>query len=183
FYNTSYPPMIGQSGPLILDNHLQPVWFRPVPQNVVAGNLSLQTYQGKPVLAWWQGQITSTGNTESGTDVIVNQHYQPIAKISGADGWQLTLHEQVIRGNDLWVTANKSLPMTLSPWGGPYNGSIVDSAVQEYDIRTGKLVYSWDALKHIRLGDSYEAQVPLAPWDNYHVHSISFPNDGTFVAS
>ena len=29
FYNLSQPPMVGQSGPLILDNHLQPVWFKP----------------------------------------------------------------------------------------------------------------------------------------------------------
>jgi EmrB/QacA subfamily drug resistance transporter len=183
FYDISNPPMIGQSGPLILDNKFQPVWFKPVPQNVVSGNLSLQHYQGKPVLAWWQGQLTSTGNTESGEDVIVNQHYQPVATIRGKNGWLITIHELAIRGNDVWVTANKNLPMNLSRWGGPYNGSIVDSAVQEYDIRTGKLVYSWDALKHIPLGDSYEAQVPLAPWDAYHVNSISFPNDGTFVAS
>ena len=183
FYDISNPPMIGQSGPLILDHKFQPVWFKPVPTNVVSGNLSLQHYQGKPVLAWWQGQLTSVGNTESGEDVIVNQHYQPIATIRGKDGWLITIHELAIRGNDVWVTANKNLPMNLSQWGGPYNGSIVDSAVQEYDIRTGKLVYSWDALKHIQLGDSYEAQVPLAPWDAYHVNSISFPNDGTFVAS
>ena len=31
FYDLSHPPMIGQSGPLILDNSLQPVWFKPVP--------------------------------------------------------------------------------------------------------------------------------------------------------
>ena len=31
FYNLSHPPMTGQSGPLILDNSLQPVWFKPVP--------------------------------------------------------------------------------------------------------------------------------------------------------
>ncbi len=183
FYNISYPPMIGQSGPLILDSHLQPVWFRPVPQDVVASNLTLQRYDNQPVLGWWQGQITSTGNTESGTDVIVNQHYKTIATITGKNGWLITLHELAIRGNDVWVTANKNLPMNLSPWGGPYNGSIVDSAVQEYDLKTGRLLYSWDALKHIPLGDSYEAQVPLAPWDAYHVNSISFPNDGTFVVS
>ena len=64
FYDLSHPPMIGQSGPLILDNNLQPVWFKPVPTNVVAGNLSLQTYQGKPALAWWQGVVTNTGATE-----------------------------------------------------------------------------------------------------------------------
>ncbi len=31
FYDLNYPPMVGQSGPLILDDNLQPVWFQPVP--------------------------------------------------------------------------------------------------------------------------------------------------------
>ena len=29
FYDLNYPPMVGQSGPLILDDQLQPVWFQP----------------------------------------------------------------------------------------------------------------------------------------------------------
>ena len=45
FYNLNYPPLVGQSGPLILDRNLQPVWFQPVPESVVASNLSLQTYK------------------------------------------------------------------------------------------------------------------------------------------
>ena len=40
---------------------LQPVWFQPVPEKIVASNLSLQTYEGKPALAWWQGVVTNTG--------------------------------------------------------------------------------------------------------------------------
>ena len=74
---------MGQSGPLILDRQLQPVWFQPVPERVVAANLSLQSYHGKPVLAWWQGKVTNTGATESGEDVVVNQHYQPVATAQG----------------------------------------------------------------------------------------------------
>ena len=136
FYDLNHPPMVGQSGPLILDHRLQPVWFKPVPTNVVAGNLSLQVYNGKPVLAWWQGTITSTGSTESGEDVIVDQHYRPIATLKATDGWVLTLHEIVIRGHDAWVTANKDIPMNLSRYGGAYNGALNDSAVQEYDLNT-----------------------------------------------
>ena len=47
FYDLNEPPIIGQSGPLILDRDLQPVWFQPVPEKVVAANLSLQTYRGQ----------------------------------------------------------------------------------------------------------------------------------------
>ena len=151
FYSLNEPPMIGQSGPLILDRRLQPVWFQPVPESVVASNLSLQTYEGKPALAWWQGVVTKTGQTESGEYVVVNQHYQPVARLKGADGWTLTLHELLIDGENAWVTANKNLAMDLSKYGGAYNGAMIDSAVQEYNLRTGRLLRTWDALDHIPL--------------------------------
>jgi EmrB/QacA subfamily drug resistance transporter len=186
FYDLNNPPIIGQSGPLILSNTLQPVWFKPVSTSVVASNLSLQTFEGKPALAWWEGRVTNTGSTESGEDVVVNSHYQTVAKLRGKDGWKLTLHEFVIRGNDAWVTANKDIPLDLSRYGGAYNGAVDDSAVQEYDLKTGKLLYSWDALakNHIPLSDSY-ASLPTNgfPWDAYHVNSIELLGNGTFLVS
>jgi EmrB/QacA subfamily drug resistance transporter len=184
FYDLNYPPMVGQGGPMILDDNLQPVWFRPVPTSVVAGNLSLQSYDGQPALAWWQGVVTNTGATETGEDVVVNQHYQTVATLQATGGWVLTIHEFAIRGDDAWVTVNKNLPMDLSKYGGAYNGALIDSAVQEYNLKTGKLLYTWDALDHIPLSDS-QATLPTNgfPWDAYHVNSIDVLNDGTFVVS
>jgi EmrB/QacA subfamily drug resistance transporter len=184
FYNLNYPPLVGQSGPLILDHNLQPVWFEPVPEKMVASNLSLQTYEGRPALAWWQGVVTNTGQTESGEDVVVNQHYQPVARLKGKDGWVLTLHELVISGEDAWVTANKNVAKDLSKYGGAYNGALIDSAVQEYNLKTGALLRTWDALDHIPLEDSY-ASVPTNgfPWDAYHVNSIALTGAGQFLVS
>ncbi len=184
FYNLNYPPLVGQSGPLILDSNLQPVWFQPVPEKLVASNLSLQTYEGRPALAWWQGLVTSTGATESGEDVVVNQHYEQVARLKATNGWVLTLHAMVISGEDAWVTANKNIAKNLSNYGGAYNGALIDSAVQEYNLRTGKLLHSWDALDHIPLGDSY-ATVPTNgfPWDAYHVNAIDLLGKGTFLVS
>jgi EmrB/QacA subfamily drug resistance transporter len=184
FYNLNYPPLVGQSGPLILDSNLQPVWFQPVPEKQVASNLSLQTYEGKPALAWWQGLVTSTGATESGEDVVVNQHYQEVARLKATNGWVITLHAMVIIGEDAWVTANKNIAKNLSNYGGAYNGALIDSAVQEYNLKTGKLLSSWDALDHIALGDSY-ATVPTNgfPWDAYHVNAIDLVGNGTFLVS
>jgi EmrB/QacA subfamily drug resistance transporter len=184
FYNLNYPPLVGQSGPLILDEDLQPVWFRPVPEKVVAANLSLQTYEGQPALAWWQGVVTNTGSTESGEDVVVNRHYQTIARLKGVDGWVLTLHALTISGEDAWVTANRNVARNLSAYGGAYNGALIDSAVQEYNLKTGKLLRTWDALEHIPPGDSY-ATVPTNgfPWDTYHVNALELTGNGTFLVS
>jgi EmrB/QacA subfamily drug resistance transporter len=184
FFDLNEPPIVGQSGPLILDGNLQPVWFQPVPEKVVAANLSPQSYEGKPALAWWQGAVTNTGATESGEDVVVNQHYQPVARLKGVDGWVLTLHEFTISGEDAWVTANKNVPRDLSKYGGAYNGALIDSAVQEYNLKTGKLLRNWDALEHIPLSQS-QASLPTNgfPWDAYHVNSIDLLGDGTFLVS
>jgi len=184
FYDLNEPPMVGQSGPLILDRQLQPVWFKPVPEDLVAANLSLQEYEGKPALAWWQGVVTNTGTTESGEDVVVNQHYRTVATLRGADGWILTLHALAISGEDAWVTANKNIPMNLSKYGGAYNGALIDSAVQEYNLKTGKLLRTWDALKHIPLSDSY-ASLPTNgfPWDAYHVNAVELTGSGTLLVS
>ncbi len=184
FFNVNEPPIIGQSGPLILDHRLQPVWFQPVPEAVVASNLSLQTYQGRPALAWWQGRVTNTGAIETGEDVVVNQHYQVVARLKGTNGWVITLHEFTIRGEDAWVTANKNIAMDLSKYGGAYNGALVDSAVQEYNLKTGRLLRSWDALKHIPLSES-QASLPTNgfPWDAYHVNAIDVQSNGTFLVS
>ncbi len=183
-YDLNSPPMTGQSGPLILDNSLQPVWFKPVPTKVIAENLEPQTYDGKPALSWWQGIVTNTGAIVTGEDIVVNDHYQTVAKLHGADGWVLTLHEMIIRGNDAWVTANRNIPRNLASEGGAYNGALIDSAVQEYNLKTGQLLFNWDALKHIPVGDSY-ATIPTNgfPWDTYHVNSIDVLGNGTVLVS
>jgi EmrB/QacA subfamily drug resistance transporter len=184
FYNLNYPPIVGQSGPLILDRSLQPVWFKPVPEKIVASNLSLQSYEGKPALAWWQGRVTNTGATETGEYVVVNQHYQQVAHLKATGGWVLTLHEFLISGEDAWVTANKNVPKDLSKYGGAYNGALIDSAVQEYDLKTGKLLRNWDALEHIPLSES-QASLPTNgfPWDAYHINAIDLLGANKFLVS
>jgi EmrB/QacA subfamily drug resistance transporter len=185
FLNLNEPPIVGQSGPLILDRNLQPVWFQPTPEKYVASNLATQTWQGKPALSWWQGIVTNTGATEYGEYVIVDQHYRPVAHLKATGGWVVTLHELLIDGEHAWVTANKNVPKDLSNYGGAYNGALIDSAVQEYDLRTGKLIRNWDALDHISLNDA-QATLPTNgfPWDAYHVNSVQLTPDGkSFLVS
>jgi hypothetical protein len=151
---------------------------------MVASNLSVQTYRGQPVLAWWQGVVTSTGATESGEVVVVDRNYRTVATLTGQDGWILTLHEVLIDGDHAWVTANRNVPMNLTKYGGANNGALTDSAVQEYSLSTGKLLYSWDAYDHISLSDSHALPPTNGfPWDAYHVNSIELEGNGKVLVS
>jgi hypothetical protein len=82
------------------------------------------------------------------------------------------------------VTANKDIPRNLSSYGGAYNGALIDSAVQEYNLRTGQLLRTWDALDHISPSQSY-ATLPTNgfPWDTYHVNALQLLGNGTFLVS
>jgi hypothetical protein len=179
-------PMTGQGGPIIYDRSLQPVWIHGVPSNKYGLNFRSQSYNGKPALSWWEGNITKTGDVLSGEDFVVNQHYKIVAKLVATGGWKLSQHEFAITdGHFAWVTAYRDISMDLRPFGGSAGGKLTDCAVQEYDLSTGKLVYNWDALKHIPLQDS-EAQVPSkssTPWDAYHLNNVQALPNGQFVAS
>jgi MFS family permease len=184
FLDVTKPPIVGQSGPLMLDHALQPVWYKPVPTDVVAANLETYEYEGKPVLGWWQGVVSATGEIESGKIVIVDQSYKQIATLEGTDGWVISLHAMDIRDGTAWVTANKNVPADLSSEGGVNHGVLVDSALQQYDLKTGKLLYSWDATKHIPMSDSETQPPPNGfPWDAYHINALDLTEDGRALVS
>lgn len=181
-------PMTGQSGPLILDRNLQPVWFDPIGTKALAANLRVQSYQGKPVLSWWQGTVSGTGVTTSGEDVVVDQHYRHVATLKASGGWVISQHEMIISASNAWVTAYKTVPMNLTPYGGSAHGAVLDAAVQEYDLKTGQLLYTWDALNpggtpNIPLSQSKFKVFPGIPWDAYHINSIQLTGNETFLVS
>ncbi len=178
-------PLVGQGGPLILDSHLQPVWFNPISTSLFSLNLRAQTYLSKPALSWWQGVISPVGAVTSGEDIVVNDRYQTVAKLEGKDGWIISPHELLISGANAWVTAYKNVPMNLAPYGGSASGVLTDSAVQEYDLKNGKLLSTFDAFRHISLSQSqiHPSPMPGIPWDAYHVNSINLTGSGTFVTS
>ena len=76
------------------------------------------------------------------------------------------------------------MPRDLSSYGGAYNGALIDSAVQEYDLKTGALERNWDALDHIPLSQS-QASLPTNgfPWDAYHINSIQLIGHDRFLVS
>ncbi len=148
-----------------------------------------QTLYGKPVLIWWQGTIAGTvpsnlppGTPLTGDFVIYNQHYQKIMTVQAPNGAGLDLHELLVTSQgDAYFITTKTVKANLTPYGGPANGAYVDPVIQEENLRTGKLIFTWDMAAHVPLSDSVvpAPTTPGQPWDVYHLNSIDVSPDGS----
>jgi hypothetical protein len=72
------------NGPEIINSQGDVLWFKSVPTGDEASDFRVQSYQGQPVLTYWQG--TGLGGLASGTDYILNDHYQQIATVNAGNG-------------------------------------------------------------------------------------------------
>ena len=185
-------PLIGPGTPglMILDRHGGIVWYSPntgFPASKGMGrvDLKVQSYQGKPVLTWWEGQIIK--GTGEGRAIIADTSYRTIATVKGGDGVQVDLHEFVISPQDTaLVTAVRPVATDLSAVGGSKQGVALAGVVQEIDIPSGRVLFEWNSLDHVPVTDTY---VPLAggtkaePFDYFHVNAISIAPDGNLLVS
>ena len=62
------------------------------PNGETAEDLNVQSYEGQRDLTFWQGKVLSLGFGQ-GEDVVMNSHYQTVARIPGANGLQADLHD------------------------------------------------------------------------------------------
>lgn len=173
-----------QSGPMILDSSGQLVWFHPLPDQEVPADFRVQTYHGQPVLTWWQGHLGA--GVGVGEDVIDDSSYRQLAVVHAADGLSADLHEFLLEpGDRALLTAYYPVYWDASSVHGSQHAIVLDSVVQEIDIKTGLLLFEWDSLDHVPLTDSYEPLPadPGHPYDYFHVNSIQRDQDGDLVIS
>ena len=188
--------LVGQTGPLIMDNAGNPVWFLPVSSTnkKQVTDFRVQTYRGQSVLTWWQGTIAGTvpSDLPNGTPLpgarfyIYNDHYQKIMTIKARNGFTADVHEFLItpQGNALF-SATKVVKADLTPYGGVKHGSFVDFEVQEINLRTGKLIFAWNMDKRVPLSASIVPAPKTANqvWDAYHLNSIDEGQNGALLLS
>jgi len=173
-----------QNGAMILDSSGELVWFHPVPKGDMAADLRVQSYRGRPVLTWWQGY--SGAGIGEGEDVIDDSSYRQIAVVHAANGLYADLHEfQLTPQGTALITAYYPVIWDASALHGAKNQIVLDSVVQEIDIKTGLVLYQWDSLDHVPLADSYEAIPKTAggPFDYFHVNSVQQTKDGDLIVS
>ena len=176
----------GQAGPMILDPNGGLLWFKPLPKNTSATNLRVQEYAGKPVLTWWQGDISVHG-FGLGEGVIADSTYTDIAHVKAGNGLQADLHEfQLTPQGTALITAYDPIYCNLSGVGGSADGAVTDGVFQEIDVRTGLVMYEWTSLDHVGLSESYSSAARTStafPFDFFHINSIDVEEDGTFLIS
>jgi hypothetical protein len=176
----------GQAGPMIVDGAGSLVWFRPLPSDVFATNFRVQEYLGKPVLTWWQGDISVHGYG-LGEGVLADQAYDEIAHVRAGNGLAADLHElQLTKQGTALITAYEPILCDLAPDGGSARDGLVDGVIQEIDVRTGLVMFQWTSVDHVPLSDSYStaAHASIAePFDYFHVNSINVDQDGSLLIS
>ena len=181
---TTNGPGPGQYGPLIYTPQGKLVWFDKLEGGEAAEDLNEQTYEGRRVLTWWKGKVLSLGFGQ-GEDIVMSSSYQTVARIPGGNGLKADLHDFQIAPNDIsYTTAYNPIRCDLSPIKGSSRGAIVDTAIQEIDMKTGLVRWEWHSLDHVGAAES-EVEVPTdgAPWDYFHLNSIDPEPDGNIFIS
>ncbi len=173
----------GQYGPMILAEDGSMLWFDPLqPAGTRAADLRVQEYEGKPVLTWWQDPLVTATSRKAGI-VIEDSAYRQLAVVRAGNGYQPDLHEfQITPKGTALITVYDGIDCNLSKLGGPADGAVADTLIQELDLKTGLVRYEWHSLDHVPLSDSYASPRPGSqkePFDFFHVNSIELMHDGS----
>jgi hypothetical protein len=169
-----------QNGPMILDPSGKLIWFDPTPlsEKILITDFRVQNLHGQPVLTWWEG--TSSAGSGRGEGIIFNSNYKEIAVVHAGNGLDADLHEFLV------TPQGQAYLIAVSPvWIPGNNRPVINSVVQEIDISTGLVMFSWDALDHIALSESYQygPHVTGHISDPYHLNSVALDRDGNIVIS
>ena len=171
-----------QAGPLIVGAAGEPVWFRPL-SGVWVANFRSWSFRGKPMLAWWQGEVVRPLGYGRGEGAIVDHSYRERARIRPVGGAAMDMHELRLtpEGTALFTCYPRLVHADLSELGGPRDGRVLESIFQEVDVRSGRLLLEWRSLEHVPVRESYR---PLAdPFDYLHLNSIDVAPDGNLLVS
>ncbi len=174
----------GQHGPLVVGGDGTPIWFHPLPTGQTATDVRVQQYDGQPVMTWWQGFVNAgVGN---GVGEVFDRSYRRIATIRAGDGYAADPHELQLtsRGTAL-VTSENPVVWDTSGIGGARRAVVLDSVVQEVEVKTGLVRFEWHSLDHVPVRESHVPphKVDGHVDDYFHVNSASETPDGNLLVS
>ena len=163
---------VGPGGPMIFDAAGRLIWFRQLTPPDVATNLRLQRYKGRRVLTWWEGSVTFAA-FGLGEGVIANRNYDVIKVVHSGNGYPMDLHEfELTRDGDALFTIYQPIRVHLPGTPEGTLSPLLDSIVQEVDIKTGLVTWEWHSYGHIPLDTSQATPQNSASFDAFHINAI-----------
>jgi hypothetical protein len=174
---------VGPGGPMILDNRGRLVWFHQLAPPLVATNFRPQSFGGHEVLTWWQGPVTLSA-FGTGEGVIADLSYRTLRTVTAGNGYTTDLHEFVLTpSGDALLTSYSPVRVHLPGTAPGALSPLLDSIVQEVDVRTGLVVWEWHSYGHIPLKDSYATPANSADYDAYHLNSLQLLGGNRLLVS
>jgi hypothetical protein len=164
-------------GAMIFNDAGELVWFhRPPNPDWGIANLQVQTWQGQQDLVWWQGMINSFG-FGTGEDVIANSAYEQVASVRGGNGLAADMHAVALTASGaayitVYEPVRVGIPASGRSKAPPRSEVVLDSAVQEIDVKTGLVMWEWQSLGHVPLSQSRVQAPASGPYDYFHIDSL-----------
>jgi Arylsulfotransferase (ASST) len=176
----------GPDGPMIFNQQGRLIWMDPLSGEQKATNLQVESYEGQPVLTWWQGYIPEQG-FGLGEEIVANSSYKQILKIRAGNGNMTDLHDFHLEPDDTALfTVFRTIHCDLSSVEGPKDAAITDTLFQEVDVRTGLVRKEWTSVDHVPLSESYSSPLQSStawPFDYFHLNTIDPRGDGSTLLS
>lgn len=153
-------------------------------------NLTVVSYQGQPLLAEWAGRSIDHDHHQTGAIYLYNEHYQRVGTIAMGGSLRsrgVDIHEFNItpQGDALLASSPK---VRTRVHGHPKN--VYDYVIQKVSlvsgptgIRTGRVLFQWDALQHVPVSASHLPPPPHQAFDYFHGNAIAQDTDGNLVIS
>lgn len=156
-------PSGADPGLMILDTAGELVWFKPLPGHAeIPFNFRVQSYQGRPVLTWFQGQVRDAHGV--GHYVVADDTYTDVAELHSTE-WPCDLHEFII--TDQGTALHTAYESVARPNGTP----MFVGHAQEVDIATNELLFDWSSYPEVPTDLSYVTDTPPY-FDYFHINSI-----------
>jgi len=185
----------GHGGTIIVDPHGEFVWFGANTAAHHRMNFDVQSYNGRPVLTWYQGLVT--GGFGRGELVIADSSYKILQVIQPVYGDLADFHEFVVTPQDtaLITVYRRHSGVDLRAVGGPSRGYIISGVIQEIDIATGNLLFEWDSWDGdhppVQVTESYQKRGVgdggdgslSRPYNYCHLNSLAIDQDGDLLVS
>jgi hypothetical protein len=180
--NTAAADGLYANGAEILSPTGQQLWFHQAPAGDVDADFRPQVLDGRRVLTFWEG--ANFGGLSDGTDYIYNDRFQQIAALHAGPGLTTDGHEFLLTPwGTAFVVSYDTATADLTSIGGPADQTVIDGIVQEIDVHTGRVLWSWNSADHVPYSAS-EQPLPASastPWDWFHVNAVHLDTDGNLL--